>query len=236
MTRQKSFKSGVRARMDKTGESYTAARRRLLEKAATGRQPESGAVAVEPTEPTAEPVRGQKLPDAPLRERTGKGQDEWFSLLDAWGGTQHTHTEIARWLVEQHQVDGWWAQSITVAYEQARGMRAPGQKSDGYFSAGATKTIAVSVDRLFAAFADEALRTQWLPEADLAVRTATAPKSFRADWADGSTRIVVTFLPKGEAKALVAVSHDRLTESDAAARMKAYWRDRLAALKTYLEA
>ena len=33
MTRQKSFKRRVRARMDKTGERYTAARRQLLAKA-----------------------------------------------------------------------------------------------------------------------------------------------------------------------------------------------------------
>ena len=32
MTKQKSFKSRVRARMDKTSESYTAARRQLLAK------------------------------------------------------------------------------------------------------------------------------------------------------------------------------------------------------------
>ena len=236
MTRQKSFKSGVRARMDKTGESYTAARRRLLEKAVTGRQqPEPDVPAAAPADPPAEPVQAQKLPDGALRERTGRGQDEWFSLLDAWGGTRHTHTEIARWLVEQHQVDGWWSQSITVAYEQARGMRAPGQKSDGYFSAGVTKTIAVPVDRLFQAFAETELREQWLPGATLSVRTATAPKSFRADWEDGSTRIVVTFLSKGDAKALVALSHDKLTEAESAARMKAHWRDRLSALKSFLE-
>lgn len=234
MTRQKSFKTGVRTRMAKTGESYTTARRRLLEKTVAGQQ--SAVQAPSSAEAPAEAVQAQKLPDAALRERTGRGQDEWFSLLDAWGATQRTHTEIARRLVEHHQVEGWWAQSITVAYEQARGMRAPGQKSDGYFTAGVSKTIAVSVDRLFEAFADAELRERWLPGAAVSVRTATAPKSFRADWLDDSTRIVVTFLPKGGAKALVALSHDKLTDAETAARMKAHWRDRLAALKQFLEA
>ena len=35
MTKQKSFKDRVRARMDKTSESYTTARRQLLAKSAT---------------------------------------------------------------------------------------------------------------------------------------------------------------------------------------------------------
>lgn len=235
MTRQKSFKTGVRARMAKTGESYTTARRRLLEKAVPGQQqpaePGSSAAQV-----PAEAVKAQNLPDAALLERTGRARDDWFSLLDTWGANQRTHTEIARRLVEHHQVDGWWAQSITVAYEQARGMRAPGQKSDGYFSAGVSRTVAVPVDRLFEAFADAGLRERWLPDAAVSVRTATAPKSFRADWLDDSTRIVVTFLPKGDVKALVALSHDKLTDAEAAARMKAYWRDRLAVLKQFLEA
>src|SRR4029450_2833976 len=41
MTKQKSFKDRVRARMDKTSESYTTARRQLLAKSATEAQPEA---------------------------------------------------------------------------------------------------------------------------------------------------------------------------------------------------
>ncbi|MEV6651830.1 hypothetical protein [Streptomyces sp. NPDC051219] len=235
MTRQKSFKKRVRTRMDKTGESYTAARRQVLDKAGT--EPAEAAPAEhEQAAPAATGIRAQQLPDAAVRERTGRSGEEWFTLLDTWGGTERTHTEIARFLVEEHGVDGWWAQSVTVAYEQARGMRAPGQKSDGYFSAGASKTVSVSVDRLFEAFENTALRERWLPGARVRVRTATAAKSFRADWEDGPTRLVVGFTAKGEAKALVGVQHERLTDADTAARMKAYWRERLAVLKDLLEA
>lgn len=225
MTRQKSFKSKVRARMGKSGESYTTARRQLLHKAT-------------PPEPEAasghDGVKAMQHSDAVVRERTGRGWDEWFPLLDDWGATGRTHTEIARWLVSEHGVDGWWAQSVTVSYEQTRGMRAPGQKSDGFFSAGASKTVAVPVERLFSAFADEALREQWLPGSGLTVRGATEPKSFRADSDDG-TRVVVGFVAKGDAKAVVGVSHEKLADAESAARMKAYWREHLAALKELLE-
>ncbi|WP_235999048.1 hypothetical protein [Qaidamihabitans albus] len=225
MTRQKSFKTRVRTRADKTGESYTTARRRILEKSDTAPQ-SAPPVAVQP----------QRGSEAALRERTGRGWDEWFALLDTWNATEHTHTEIARHLVEEHGVDGWWAQSVTVGYEQARGMRAPGQKSDGYFGISRSKTVAVPVERLFTAFTDSRLLERWLPGVTLNVRTATAPKSFRADWVDGSTRIVVGFIPKGDAKAVVALQHEKLTDAQEAARMKTFWGERLAALKEALEA
>ncbi len=215
MTRQKTFKTRVRDRASRTGESYTTARRRLLEKST--------------------PVRPQSVPDGAVRERTGRGWDEWFALLDTWGATGRTHTEIARWLRDEHGVESWWSQNVTVTYEQARGTRVPGQGADGYFSATGSKTVAVSVDRLFEAFADEDLRSRWLPGVELSVTTSTAPKSFRAGWEDGATRIAAGFVAKGEAKAQLAVRHERIGNAEDAALMKAFWRERLSALKELLE-
>ena len=74
-----------------------------------------------------------------------------------------------------------------------------------------------------------------LPGAALRVRTATAPRTARYDWEDGSTRVVVGFDAMGEAKSRVAVSHERLPDADAADEMKSWWRERLAALKPLLE-
>ena len=110
----------------------------------------------------------------------------------------------------------------------------PGEPPDG-FAVGASKTIAVPVGRLFEAFEDEDLRERWLPGAELHVRTATAPRTARYDWEDGSTRVIVGFDDIGEAKSRVAVSHERLPDADTADEMKACWRERLAALKQQLE-
>jgi len=221
MTRQKTFKRRVRARMAKTGESYTAARRMLI---AAGERPESTTPAFKPP-----------MSDAKVTEATGRDWQQWFALLDEWNATSHSHTEIARWLVAEHEVAGWWSQSITVAYEQARGLRAPGQRPDGW-AVSATKTIAVPVERLFAAFEDEELRERWLPGAQLRLRTATAPKSARYDWEDGSTRVVVGFESLAQDKSRVALAHEKLPDADTAEAMKASWRERLAALKPLLEA
>jgi hypothetical protein len=221
MTKQKTFKRRVRARMAKTGESYTAARRTLI---AAGERPDAATAAFKP------PMSDEKVAAA-----TGRVWDDWFALLDEWNATSHPHKEIARWLRTEQSVAGWWSQSITVAYEQARGLRAPGQRPDGW-EVSASKTVAVPVGQLFAAFDDDALRERWLPRADLRLRTATAPKSARYDWEDGTTRIVVGFESLAPDKSRVALAHQRLPDPDTAEEMKAWWRERLAALKPLLEA
>ncbi|GAA1765647.1 hypothetical protein [Streptomonospora arabica] len=232
MTGNKSFKSRVRARMEKTGESYTAARRHLVGAAEDSAAPDATA----PAGPRPEGVSALLPPDASVRERTGRGIEEWFALLDEWGARQRTHTEIARHLTADQGVDGWWAQSVTVAYEQSRGMRAPGQRSDGSFSATASKTVAVSADRLFAAFADSGVRERWLPGAPLRVRTATPARSWRADWSGaGAGRLVAAFTAKGPDKAAVSLEHEKLPDAEAAAAMRTHWRERLQALKHLLE-
>ena len=118
MTSQKSFKRLVRTRMEKTGESYTAARAMLL-------------AAVEPKEAT-----GPKLAtsDAAIRERTGRGWEEWFDLLDEWGAAERSHRETARWVAEQQGLHplAWNLQAVVNGYELARGLRAVGEHADGF--------------------------------------------------------------------------------------------------------
>ncbi len=216
MTTQKTFKRRVRARMAKTGESYTAARRQLI---ASGDAPDPGT-------PTYETV----VSDDKMLDATGKRHEEWFAILDDWGGTGRSHTEIARYVHGDLGVEGWWAQSITVSYERARGMRSVGQMKDGW-TINASKTVDVPVEELFDAVQHPALRQGWLPDAELRERTATRPRSIRYDWEDGSTRVNVSFEAKGEKKATVFVSHERLPDADTADEMKAYWRAALAELK-----
>ena len=210
MTTQKSFKRLVRTRMEKTGESYTAARASLLTA----------------PEPGAEPVLTSS--DASIRERTGRGWEEWFDVLDEWGADERSHKEIARWVATQLDIEplGWNAQAITVSYERARGGREVGERSDGSFTATISKTVAVPVEDLFDAFADEAL----------SVRTATRPKSARYDFAANGSRVHATFIAKDEAKSTIALEHTRLPDAGEVARMKGYWRERLDGLKTQLEA
>jgi hypothetical protein len=220
MTKHRSFKRLVRARMAKTGESYTAARASLL--------------AAEETKTSRERVLATS--DEAIRARTGRGWEEWFDLLDEWGAPERSHREIARWVAEQQGIEplAWNAQAIATSYERARGLRAVGEHPEG-FTVTVSRTVAVPVERLYEAFVDAAPRKRWLPEGRLRKRTATRPKSARFDWADGKTRVHVTFLAKGEERSTAAVAHTRLADAKERERMKAWWRERLDTLKSQLE-
>lgn len=219
MTTHKSFKRTVRERMEKTGERYAAARAQLL-----------------PVEEDGPPQYEPRMSPAAVRAATGREWSEWFALLDEWGAVEREHKAIATWLRADHDVPGWWAQGITVEYERARGLRAPGSGRDGLFSVGVSRTIAVPVDRLYAAFVDPDLRERWLPGDKVRERTALPHRTARFDWEDGTTRLVVGFAEKGEAKSQVALSHERVPDAEVAEELKAFWRERLGVLKAMLEA
>ncbi len=222
MTEQRSFKLLVRARMAKTGERYTAARAALLnadDRSDTGNG-----------KPTL------IVPDASIRERTGRGWEEWFDLLDAWGAPERSHRDIAKWVASQLQIEplGWNAQAITGSYERARLGRAVGQMPDG-FRVTVSKTVAAPVERLFDAFVDPSIRRRWLPDPDLHERTATRPKSARFDWNGGPSRLHVTFTAKGPDKSTANLSHERLADAAERDRMKTYWKTATNALQKELE-
>ncbi len=224
MTEQRTLKRSIRERMEKTGESYATARRELLAKA----EREANGASAEGYEP---PVSEETIV-----ERTGKRPGEWFAILDAWGAQRKSHKEIARHVMVAHEIEGWWAQSLTVMYEQARGMRAKGQRANGLFEATASKTVAVPVQELFDAFCDEGRRQAWLPDGGLRERTQRPPKGARFDWEDGATRVIVTFEPKGGGdKSVVALAHERIPDAKSLEELKLFWRERLAVLKRELE-
>ncbi|WP_306367474.1 hypothetical protein [Nocardiopsis sp. CC223A] len=240
MTRHKSFKQQVRTRMAKTGESYTAARAHLLPdraRPAAGESRTPLAPVPEPSTPAAaEPATAAmraRVSSEAVRERTGRGYDEWFAVLDAWGATGRTHKEIAAHLVREQGVAGWWAQSLTVAYEQERGMRAPGQRRDGY-SASASKTVRAPMEEVFAALSKKDVRERWLAGPGLTVRSDNPPKRVTADLGDG-TRVVFYLTAKDPDRVSVAVEQSRLAGPEAVAEAKESWRERLGRLKTLVE-
>ncbi|MBW8874679.1 MAG: DUF4287 domain-containing protein [Acidobacteria bacterium] len=175
----------------------------------------------------------ERMSDEAVQSRTGKTWDEWFAILDAAGCREMDHQQVVAWLSGQPGVGPWWQQMVTVTYERARGKRVKHETPAGFQVSG-SRTIAVPVSRLFAAWTDEALRQRWLPDADFTVRKATPDKSLRIAWGDG-TNAEVNFYPKGEAKSQVAVDHKKLPDAQEAARRKAWWSEALDRLRETLE-
>lgn len=220
MTRRRSFKRLVRARMERTGEGYAAARAVVL-------------AAGERTDGAPSPLA---TTDERIRERTGRGWEEWFDLLDDRGAAGWPHRDIARHVAETLGIAplAWNAQAIAVSYERARGLRVAGERADG-FAVSVQRTVAVPAARLYEAVVDASLRPAWLPDGDLRPRTATPPRSARFDHGEAGGRVLVTVLPRGEGRSTVAVEHGRLADADEADRMRAMWREGLDALRALLE-
>jgi hypothetical protein len=217
MTRDKAQKRATRARMAKTGERYTAARRHVV-------KPWDG-------------VRIEHLgqTDASLRANTGKGWREWLRILDAWGARERKHGDVVNHLLDEYGVPGWWAQSITVGYERSRGLRAKHQTLSGSFQVSTSKTFPIGVGKLFKAFAEAPQRNRWLERGTLKVRTTLKDTSIRFDFRDGTSRVVAYFDPKDRTKTTVTVQHEKLPDAGAVEDMRAMWKERLARLADLLQ-
>ncbi len=223
MPKNKDLKRLIRARMQKTGESYTTARLHTLDKKskevsrapATERRPDYAAVA--------------GMSDEALKKATGCTWERWVVALDHVHATEMSHREIAAFIREKYKTPGWWAQMVTVGYERIRGLRDMGQRRGGDYEMTKSKTLGVTLRRLYAAFSSPRARARWLPGVKLTVRTATPEKVMRLRWDDG-TAVDVFFIARGKEKTQVAVQHRKLPTKSDAERMKAFWAERLEAL------
>lgn len=225
MTVAKDFKRLVRARMQKTGEAYTSARAILLSKPApTSRPPALPVAALIPVVADYATLAG--MSDDAIKAKTGCTWERWVAALDNKKAYTWSHREIAEYVHEKYKVPGWWTQTVTVGYERIKGLRAIGQRRGGGYEASRSKTIAVSVDRLFRAFHDARLRRKWLPGVKLTIRTATPDRSLRITWDDG-TSVDVWLTAKGKDKSSVAVTHKKLTGKEDAVARKAFWGKKL---------
>ena len=163
-----------------------------------------------------------------VRSRTGKDRDEWFGLLDTAGAVGWDHPRIARWLREEHSVDGWWAQGLTVGYEQARGLRAPGQRRDGGFDANVSRTLHAPAQEVWPWLTDPGLVERWRP-AGLTVRGENPGRSVRWEAPDGSRVTVYLDAPRAD-RARLSVQHGKLEDEGAVAVAKDTWRHALGRL------
>ena len=233
MPRNKDLKRLVRTRMQKTGEAYTTARAHVTKK----RKPRKTAarpVAAAKREPEKNYAELAGFTDAVIKEKTGCTWDLWVVALDYAGAADMSHGEIAKFVNEKYKVDGWWSQAVTVGYERIKGLRARGQRLDGSYEASKSRTFNVPVQVLYDAWNDASTRKRWLNEPGVKVRTATAPKSMRLGWKDG-TIVAVWFTAKGTSKSSVALAHTKLPDRASSDRLKQYWAERLDALGNILK-
>lgn len=164
-----------------------------------------------------------------IKNGTGKDWEEWVEILDAAHATAMDHAAIAKYVLDNFDLTGWWAQGVAIGYEHAKGMRPRGMTSDG-FAANASKTLNMPVEKAWLLWADDDLRAQWLDAELITKTTATESKSFHGRWNADDSRVSVHFTAKGDAKSSFGVQHRRLAGPDEIESRKAYWKDAIGRL------
>lgn len=194
------------------------------------------------------------MTDADAAAATGKAWEDWYRLLDASGGPTPGRRAITDRLMKEHNLAPWWAQTIAVEYERARGLREKDGRPKGYAIC-VTKTIAAPAERVFDAFGDAAVMGEWLgPGAKAEFQEGgtfstgdgnrgsytkvARPKTLRFSWeaddpADLST-VELKLTPNG-AKCGLVLNHERIQTRAHADGLRAAWSAAIDRLKRVLE-
>ncbi len=164
---------------------------------------------------------------------TGTPLTTWVERLDGAGGRDLDHTSLARLLVERWDIEDWWAQGVTVAYEQVIGRRVVGQSCEGTFSASASRTVPGDPDAVrdrWHAFMTDARR------GELGLKAPTlsdTPKwrYWRAAGVDGS-RVSVHITAKDEGRSTLGIDHKSLASAEEREAWKSAWKRTLTDFTT----
>ena len=250
MTRTRALKQLIRARAARTGERYTTARRHVLNNphlAATSRpSPPAPAAAAAKVPPDRRPP----VSDAKIAAKTGHGYDYWFDVLDRFDALKKGHGAAARHLYDTLGVEGWFAQSITVAYERARGVRAVNQRCDGNFEVSVSKVVTGDAAAVVKALSSARQRGRLKVSDEGLVRALGAALSaktskgfvirpdglgrFRYNWGDSAVQFYL--VPKDGNKLSVVVTNMRLASAGMVEQRRAVWREMLNSLAEMLAA
>lgn len=172
----------------------------------------------------------QLISDKTIEKATGASWQTWFDRLENLGARDLSHKEIATALVAAFQVTSWWAQSLTVRYEQTIGRRKVGQNNKGEFSISVSKTVPRTMNEAFHWWLTIVqARTDFNGVEIISSSTTETEKwrNYRAALKDGS-RVVVGIYAKTPTKAGMGLQHEKLATAESAEIWRTYWKSLLA--------
>ncbi|MDJ0335748.1 hypothetical protein QMG83_10980 [Salinibacterium sp. G-O1] len=225
MTTQETLTRRIRQRMLATGERYGAARRALP-------APMPAAAA---STWLAQPMQTTEV----ITASTDRDWDDWVALIEAGPGREAGHTAIAAWLRDEHAVDPWWAQAVTIGFERITGLRLPGQMKDGTFTVSRTRLLPADATDLRALLLDDADRAELLPGYELTLRSKPESKSLRFTFAQDAEPLGVVmfaFDPAPKQRIRLTVTHEKLDSIDLGEHWKEFWSEWLDGVEAELAA
>lgn len=162
---------------------------------------------------------------ARIRAGTSVPLEEWTRRLDEAGARELDHAAIAQVLAARWEISEWWAQGVTVAYEQVIGRRVVGQSCEGDFAASASRTVPGDPDSVrerWDAFMTTGRREELGLEEPRLTDTA-AWRYWRADVQDG-TRLSVNITAKDEGRSTLGIEHKGIETAEGREVWKTAWK------------
>lgn len=175
-----------------------------------------------------------KYDDATMSKSTGKTWKQWMDAFKKMKAGDLPHKEIASRLVEDYEVSGWWAQSLTVRFEQETGKRIPGERSDGSFYVTVSSTADGDVDSVFDKWIKKFAGYSSFNKIKAVGIPATSATSKWRYWKlklTDKSRLNVNFSRKSDNKTLVQVNHENLQSTEDIGTWRAYWKNELSSLR-----
>ena len=187
------------------------------------------------------------------QKKTGKTLEEWFGIIDGFKGAEIGHAAIAKRLQTEFDVDAWWAQSITVAYEYKKGLRKPNQRKNG-FEFSVQRTLPKPIEAVYELFTDEEKVGKWLsPYVEIELRVGgkfnfddvarltfvkiVPYKLLRLEMLlladDALSRVDFEFLAKGKQKTTIKITNARLRSQNEVTVNRPYWSSILDTFAAY---
>lgn len=165
-----------------------------------------------------------------IAKATNRSWEKWLEWLDGQGAKDLSHKEIAELVRSELEGEiesaGWWAQGVTVAYEQHIGRRMPGQRSDGTFEVSVNKDLEGSREEIFERVlaAVENQKEFNGQRANGSRQSITPVRSYwRCDLEDGS-KLDFAIGPRSTGNFMLTISHAKIQSADLAESRRAYWK------------
>jgi len=166
-----------------------------------------------------------------VKKATGKTWDEWVDFLDSKGMAGKTHKEMALWLMEERLIEsGWWAQSVTLGYEFAKGRRVVGKTLDSGFQIGVQRMIPAPKEKIWSFLQSPMGKRLWTEDAMVEMRSLVEGEKMRMRWQpDGrstpTTLQISLYCPRNTTeKTQVRIHHEKLGSSNEREKMRGKWK------------
>ena len=197
----------------------------------------------------------QAIKEDTILEKTGRPWSDWLAELDDFDVAAQGHKAAAKHLREACEQSPWWAQTLTVRYEQERGLRQLGERPEG-FECSATRTIRASREAAYTALTTAEAWNSWFSSgAELEARVdgryltedgdagrflrLDPPRLVRMTWENPKhppgSRVDFEIADKDPGRITVRATHSRLADQATREDLVGGWRWAMDSLRAYLE-